>query len=148
MNLDQTEDYPFGCIAWPHETDKKGKQWNCEMVPELHAMLERIRRERPGIGAAPIFPAPRDPTKSASYEAASRWLARAEKLAKIEPLKGGRWHPYRRKWATESKHLPDHDVARAGGWSDLRALKSAYQQDDRETTREVLFSRKSLRAVR
>ncbi len=60
---------------------------------------------------------------------------------------GGRWHPYRRKWATERKHLPDVDVARAGGWKDLKALKESYQQDDPSTTLEVLENRKALREV-
>ena len=39
-------------------------------------------------------------------------------------------HAYRRKWATERKHLPDVDVAQAGGWSDLASLKTAYQHTD------------------
>jgi integrase len=134
-----------GSIAWPGETDKEGKQWNCAMQPGLKDMFETIMRERPGIGAAPIFPSPRDPTRPIGYKQACTWLRRAEKLAKLEPLEGGRWHPYRRKWATERKHHPDVDVARAGGWSNLNALKNAYQHDDPDTTLEVLTNRKALR---
>ncbi len=34
----------------------------------------------------------------------------AQKLAGLELLDGGDFHPYRRKWATERKHLPVQDV--------------------------------------
>ena len=54
---------------------------------------------------------------------ADKWLRAGERLAKLEPLKGSLWHAYRRKWATERKHLPDVDVAAAGGWKSLQALK-------------------------
>lgn len=33
---------------------------------------------------------------------------------------------YRRKWATERKHLPDVDVATAGGWKELESLRQCY----------------------
>ncbi len=59
-----------------------------------------------------------------SKELASAWLERAEKIAGVEKQKGSLWHAYRRKWATERKHLPDVDIAAAGGWSDLSSLKS------------------------
>lgn len=40
------------------------------------------------------------------------------------------FHAYRRKWATERKHLPVKDVAEAGGWLDTRSLEQCYQQTD------------------
>ena len=46
----------------------------------------------------------------------------AARSAELPKLRGGVWHPYRRLWATERKHLPDLDVAAAGGWRDTRAL--------------------------
>lgn len=36
--------------------------------------------------------------------------------------------PYRRLWAIERKHLPDHDVAAGGGWTDTQALRLIYQR--------------------
>jgi len=48
----------------------------------------------------------------------------------VEPQKGSLWHAYRRKWATERKHLPDVDVAAAGGWKTVLTMKTAYQQAD------------------
>jgi hypothetical protein len=57
-----------------------------------------------------------DVTQPLDYGLASAWLRRAEKLAGLEKLERGTWHPYRRKWATARKHLPLADVAAAGGW--------------------------------
>ena len=63
---------------------------------------------------------------------------RAEKLAELPKLAGGRWHPYRRLWASERKALPDADVAQAGGWRDTRALKMSYQLADPATVLRVV----------
>ncbi len=48
-------------------------------------------------------------------------------------LAGGLWHPYRRKWATERKHLSLKDVAAAGGWRDVETLLTCYQQPDQDS---------------
>lgn len=77
-----------------------------------------------------------------------RYLRRAKKLAKLQPLEGSIWHAYRRKWATSRKHLPDVDVAAAGGWSDTRALKLAYQQVDEATLLCVVTEALELREAR
>lgn len=68
------------------------------------------------------------------YEAAERVLL-ANQLAK---LRGGRLHPYRRLWASERRHMPDIDVAAAGGWKDTRSLKLSYQQADPATVLKVV----------
>ena len=61
-------------------------------------------------------------------------LRRAEDLAELPHLDRGAFHPYRRLWAVERKHLPDVDVARGGGWRDLTTMKLSYQQADPATT--------------
>ena len=103
------------------------------MGPDVRNAIDRIQDERPGIGAAPLLPSPEDPQKPISRHLADAWLRKAEKLANLEPQEGGLWHPYRRKWGTERKHLPDVDVAAAGGWETVETLKTAYQQADAET---------------
>ena len=50
----------------------------------------------------------------------------------LPKLIGGLWHPYRRKWATVRKALPDVDVAQAGGWKGTKAMKLCYQQSTPE----------------
>ena len=55
------------------------------------------------------------------------------------------FHAYRRKWATERKHLPLKDVAEAGGWLDTRSLENCYQQVDEETLLRVVSEPRKLR---
>jgi hypothetical protein len=72
----------------------------------------------------------------------------AEELAKLEPQKGSLWHAYWRKWATERKHLPDVDVAAAGGCKETWSLKRAYQEADQATMLRVVLETGELREVR
>ncbi len=60
------------------------------------------------------------------------------------------WYLYRGlavKVASARKDLPDVDVAQAGGWSSLEALKRAYQQPDNATMLRVVTHRTELREV-
>lgn len=58
------------------------------------------------------------------------WLRMAYERAKLTPQRGGLWHPFRRKWASERKGHPVVDVAAAGGWKDVRTVQNSYQQVD------------------
>jgi integrase len=114
------------------------KEWVAPMSREVRAAINRVLAERPGIGGAPLFPSGEDPAKPVRTEVASAWLPRAEKLAGLPKQEGSLWHAFRRKWATERKHLPAPDVAAAGGWSDLNTLLTVYQQPDAETMFRVV----------
>lgn len=76
------------------------------------------------------------------------YLSEGEKLAGLEAQKGSLWHAYRRKWATERKHLPDVHVAAAGGWKPVQTLKTAYQQADAETILRVVLEVGELREAK
>lgn len=95
-----------------------------------------------------LFPNPTDPNKPITRHLARSWLLRAEKLAGLDPLKGSLWHAFRRKWATERKHLPAIDVATAGGWKGVETLQRVYQQADQETMLHVVLSPAQLREAR
>jgi len=136
---------PYGSICWPADTDKMGHESTVPISPAVRAALDRIHAERPGIGAVPLFPSPSDPAKPMTRHLADKWLRKAERLAGLEPLKGSLWHAYRRKWGSERKHLPDVDVAAAGGWKDTVSLKRAYQQADADTILSVVLSGGELR---
>ena len=84
-------------------------------------------------------------TKPVTRHLADKWLRKAEKLADLEPQKGSLWYAYRRKWAVERKHMPDVDVAEAGGWKSLEALRTSYQQPDEETMLRVVLGAGELR---
>jgi integrase len=142
------EQGPHGSIRWPAATDKTGRETIVPVSPEVREAIDRVLRERPGIGSAPLFPAPGNAQKPISRHLADRWLRKAEDLAGLEPQKGSLWHAYRRKWATERKHLPDVDVAAAGGWKTVQTLKSAYQHADAETMLRVVLEAGELREAR
>jgi hypothetical protein len=71
----------------------------------------------------------------------------AERLAKVEPLPGGGWYPFRRRWASERKHLSPKDVAVVGGWIDTTTLQKCYQVADDETMEAVVLQPRRLRQV-
>ncbi|MCH7717261.1 MAG: tyrosine-type recombinase/integrase [Gemmatimonadetes bacterium] len=142
LRLDQAL---HGAILWPADTDKTGRETLVPISPTVRAAIDRVLEERPGIGGAVLFPSPISPDQPIRYELASDWLMKAEKLAEVPKQRGSLWHAYRRKWATERKHLPDVDVAAAGGWTETDSLKQCYQQADEATMLQVVLSGGQLR---
>ena len=67
------------------------------MSPEVRGAIDRILRERPGIGSASLFPAPGNAHKPVSRHLADRWLRKAEELAGLESQKGSLSHAYLRE---------------------------------------------------
>jgi integrase len=134
---------PHGAIRWSPETDKEGFLFVTPISRQAREALDAYLRQNPRMGNVSLFPAPgprpskkkpapapKGPEKPISRDLAAAWLVQAEELAELPKLVGGVFHPYRRLWATERKHLADADVAAAGGWKDTRALKASYQQAD------------------
>jgi integrase len=93
-----------------------------------------LHQYRPRVGDVPLFPSPKDDSKPIRRDLTARWLLNAEKLAGLPKLAGGQFHPYRRLWATERKHLPIQDVAAAGGWKTVETVQRLYQLADGATT--------------
>lgn len=139
---------PHGAICWPAATDKEGREWLIPISPQVRAALERTLRERAVIGGGLLFPKPDDPNRPVSRHLARDWLLKAERLAKVPKQRGTLWQAYRRKWATERKHLPDVDVAAAGGWSETSSLKLSYQQADQQTMLRVVLEAGELREAK
>ena len=138
--LDQA---PYGAIRWPAATDKTGRSTMAPISPCVRSALDRTISGQSTSGF--IFVSPTDRNRPISRYLASSWLRKAEYLAGLDPLLGGLWHPFRRKWATERKHFPDVDVAAAGGWKSLQALKQSYQHADHETMLRVVLHGAELR---
>jgi len=145
LRLIPTPSTPHGAIRWPGETDKEGREWGAPVTAGVRAALDRVLRERPGLGAAYLFPSASDPGQPITKNRATIWLLQGEALAKLPKLKGGTWHPYRRKWATARKHLPLTDVAAAGGWKSTATLLRCYQQPDDATMLQVVLGGTQLR---
>jgi integrase len=147
LRLERTKETPYGAISWPARTDKKRKLRVVPISPTVRAALDRIIRERAGIGSTPLFPSPTDRAVPISRHLADAWLREAEQLAGVPSLEGGLWHPYRRKWATERKHLPAVDVAQAGGWEDTDTMRKCYQKADPATMLQVILGGGELREI-
>jgi len=135
-----------GKLRWRAEEDKVGREWWSPVTPEVRTELETLRRERMAIGLAAVllFPSVNDATKPVTYRTATDWLRAAEKLADLEPLPHGAWHPFRRRWTSERKHLPLVDVAAAGGWVETTTLQRCYVSADEETLETVVLTPRRL----
>lgn len=132
------EHMPHGAIRWAAGSDKQGLLFVSPISRQAREEVERYLQKNPRVGDVPLFPSPADAERPISREMAAKWLARAEKLAGVPKLKGGAFHPYRRLWASERKHMPDVDVAAAGGWKDTQALRLSYQHADPATVLRVV----------
>ena len=121
---------PHGAILWRVETGRRGVDHIVPISGTVRAALDSYLNRHAGIGGAWLFPTPGDRSKPIDVRRAGRRLRAAEKLAGLPKLNWGRWHPYRRLFANERKHLPAHDVAAAGGWNDTEALTRIYQKAD------------------
>ena len=132
------EHMPHGAIRWSEQTDKMGLLFVSPLSTPARAALDTYMRMSPRLGAVPLFPAPGDVSVSIDSHLVGKWILRAEKAAELPKLRGSTAHAYRRLWASERKHMPDVDVAEAGGWKDTRSLKLSYQQADAETVLRVV----------
>lgn len=105
-------------------------------------------RDRPGLGDAPFFPSPPNLQVPVTEKCLEDWLHKAQKLAGLPRLEHDAFHGLRRKWATERKHLPDVDVAKAGGWRSINTMKRAYQAADDAGVMEAVLEPRRLREPR
>lgn len=78
--------------------------------------------------------------KPLSADSIRKRLLEAEGRAKQPKLVRGLWHPYRRKWASERRHLPVKDVMEAGGWDDFQTFLNCYTITTPATVASVIDS--------
>ncbi len=134
---------PHGRIKKRRETDKEGVEMWVPLSPEARTALDHI----PVLGG-PLFPKARAKDRPWDRWYPTELLRKAEALAGLDHLEHGAWHPFRRKWCIERKHLPIQDVMAAGGWSDVRTVQTVYQQVDDETLLAVVTERRKLREAK
>jgi hypothetical protein len=91
-----------------------------------------------------VFPSEKNSIEPARRDVLEAQLLKAERKAKLPKLRGGVFHPYRRKWATERKDQPIKDVVTAGGWKDVSTLLTCYQHADWETMLRVMSEPKKV----
>lgn len=137
-------DWTAGTIQWRADADKKRREATVPVPAGLLGELRSFRNELGTVGGL-VFCAEHDIMKAMDRHLFDKWLAYAERKAGLKKLDGGLWHPYRRKWATERKHLSITDVAEAGGWRDTATLLTCYARPDNETLLAVMSEERKLR---
>jgi integrase len=135
---------PHGWVRFRAEHDKTGHEQWVPLTEEGRQVLRKHLAELPE-GSTWLFPAERNISKPVDVSVISRRLRSAYARAGLEPPKGGLWHPWRRKWATERKRMPLKDVQAAGGWKDSQTLLTCYQQADEATIAHVVLEAPKLR---
>ncbi len=136
-------DLAGGVVRWRAEHEKNGYEHRTPITAEAVAALEEARRRNPGIGDAPVLPAPTDPSACLSGNRAQVWWRRAEKLAGLEPKPGRGWHSLRRKFATDLMNQPLKVLCELGGWKTAQTVLRCYQQADEDRLRKALHERRS-----
>ena len=131
-------------ICWRAEFDKKGRERVVPLPDALAAELRAFAVRLGVVGDGWLFPRAEHDAPW-PRELFDQLLRRADREAGVPRLAGGMWHPYRRKWATERKHMSLVDVKAAGGWRDTQTLLTSYQQADDATMLEVMASPVKLR---
>ncbi len=139
-------DLAGGVVLWRAEHEKNGYEHRTPITAEAVAALEEARKQNPGIGNAPVLPAPTDPSACLSGNRAQVWWHRAEKLAGLEPKPGRGWHSLRRKFATDLMNQPLKVLCELGGWKTAQTVLRCYQQADEDRLRKALEERRTVRA--
>ena len=108
------------------------------MTVEALSVLEEARRHNPGIGDAPLLPAPKDPFACMSRSLARDWWKKAETLAELAPKRGRGWHSLRRKFASDLMDLPLKVLCELGGWKTAETVLRCYQRPDEDRLRKAI----------
>jgi len=122
------------------------------LSPRGRKLFQRALRIRGAIGDVYLFEAPKRRGQPWRRQYATSLLERAEARAGLEPIEGGDFHPYRRKWSTERKDEPWADVAAVSGRKDRKTFEKSYAKADEDTSLRVArgkrYARKAAAAAR
>ncbi len=131
-------DFEARTIRWRGEHEKTGYEHRTPITTMALAALSEARRHNPGIGDAPVMPAPKDPFQCMSRSLARDWWKRAERRAGLHPKRGRGWHSLRRKFASDLMDLPLKVLCELGGWKDAQTVLRCYQRPDERRLRKAL----------
>ena len=131
-------DLDTNSIRWRGEHEKTGYEHRTPITSMAQAVLVEARRRNPGIGDAPVMPAPKEPSACMTRWLASSWWKRAEKLAGLERKWGRGWHSLRRKFASDLMDLPLKVLCDLGGWKTAQTVLQCYQRPDEDRLRKAL----------
>ncbi len=129
---------PFGRVVFRAENQKTGFEHWLPLSEECGTQVLIHLRKLPADEEW-LFPTERKTGAAVHHWVLSERLREAYERAELDTLRGGLWHPWRRKWATERKDMPLRDVAAAGGWKEPTTLLKCYQQPDEKTIQKVVL---------
>ena len=138
-------DFEGGTILWRAEHDKSGHEHVTPVTVEALGVLEEARTRNPGLGEAPLLPAPKKPANCMGAALAQVWWGRAERLAGLDPKPGRGWHSLRRKFASDLMDQPLKVLCELGGWKDAKTVLRCYQKPDEGQLRKALEARRRTR---
>lgn len=124
------EQWPHGALRFSAKFDKRGYESVIPLSGDARAALDVYLRRHPTAGDVPLLPSNAGPHLACERILAGLWLTRAEKLAELPKLARGAWHPFRRSFASERRHLPDVDIMAVAGWRSSRVMRESYQHSD------------------
>ena len=129
-------------IRWRGEHEKTGYEHRTPVTAEVLDVLEQAQKRNPGIGNAPLLPAPKNPSRCIRRSLARDWWDKAEVLAGLEPKHRRGWHSLRRKFASDLMNQPLKVLCELGGWKTAQTVLQCYQRADEDRLRKALEDRR------
>ena len=130
FSLDATNGFAEATLTVRPESIKMGYEVEVPLPVEVAAECHRHLARLGVVGRALVFPQQRDDRKHLGTDQLSQWLHEVEREAGLPPIKGGVWHPFRRKWRTDRDGQPLAVVMQLGAWKDI-GTAMRYSQPDR-----------------
>jgi hypothetical protein len=137
FTLNAELDFKNAFVRWRPENDKTSHAQDYPLPQSVARRVHALLEEREIVDAGLCFPKVYDAMRSVSPDELTVWFRDLEASIGLPKLPRGVWHPYRRKWSKERKHLPATDVMAAGGWKDIKTFMDSYNEPDMDTMRRV-----------
>lgn len=142
LELDRSR---YGVVRWRAEHDKNRQTRRVPIPERVRRAVDRQLERLPDLLGHeilheddPLWPAP-DSDGRLRKDVAIGWLQEAEREVRGYHVKGFGFHAFRRRWATENKHLPRKTAAHMGGWKGPHTMERVYQTVTEQDMEQALF---------
>lgn len=124
-------------IRFRLDLDKEDVESTVPVAPHVGHALQAYR-ERSGASLGRFIFLDRGKDQPVKRDNLAHTFREVEAHAELEPLDGGQFHPYRRKFAVERKHLPPPTVIRLMGLRDLKVFVECHARVSEDDMRTAL----------
>ena len=125
-------------ITWRARYDKKGREATIPFSESLTGVLRDAYEANNCPEDGWLFAAQKNSEKPVDKRVLTHWMAAAERRAQVPKLKGGVFHPFRRKFASELQNKPIKQVMALGGWADQETMQTCYVQVTNDELRTLV----------